>query len=279
MEITDFVFKLTYTSPKILIDKFISEYLFVIEYTTNIEEKDKDKMNWQNMLYLWKQFLHTNQLPLTLFQSILKPILTQTHFPNYYKADGDYFVGIGSSQWPMIQTFLRFWNETMIPDENEIELEMEEITNLFRFWGETVRTYKWEVFSLTESQILDVISYFFPEIQIDKQKFIYGIRSTLWDKSTDIQTALTQYKTNIYDTYIMRKTPVIISIYDIYLFYCRFYSNSNSNLNSNSNSTKSTSQQKLFLVSKSYFEKYLMEKYGEYICENGVLINDWLDLF
>ena len=74
----------------------------------------------------------------------------------------------------------------------------------------------------------------------------------------------------------MRKTPVIISIYDIYLFYCRFYSNLNSNSNSNN---KSTTQQKTFLVSKSYFEKYLMEKYGEYICENGVLINDWLDLF
>ena len=281
MEITDYVFKLTYTSPEILIDKFISEYLFVIEYSSNSnsnsnselvvvedKDKDKDKMNWQNMLYLWKQFLHTNQLPLTLFQSVLKPMLTQTHFSKYYKSDGDYFVGIGSSQWPMIQTFLRYWNETMIPDENEIELEIEEITNLFRLWGETVRTYKWEVFSLTESQILDVISYFSPEIQIDKQKFVYGIRSTLWDKSTDIQTALTQYKSNIYDIYTIRKTPVIISIYDIYLFYCRFYS---------TNSTKS--QQKLFLVSKSYFEKYLMEKYGEYICENGVLINDWLELF
>jgi hypothetical protein len=274
MEITDYVFKLTYTSPEILIDKFISEYLFVIDSTSssssNIDDVEIDKMNWQNMLYLWKQFLYTNQLPLTLFQSMLKPMLTQTCFSNYYKTDGDYFVGIGSSQWPMIQTFLRYWNETMIIDENEIELEIEEITNLFRLWGETVRTYKWEVFSLTESQILDVISYFFPEIQIDKQKFVYGIRSTLWDKSTDIQTALSQYKSNVYDTYIMRKTPIIISIYDIYLFYCRFYSNS---------TKSSSSQQKLFLVSKSYFEKYLMEKYGEYICENGVLINDWLESF
>jgi hypothetical protein len=151
-----------------LIDKFISEYLFVVDKDeSNVVvqkplDKDKDKMNWQNMLYLWKQFLHSNQLPLTLFQSMLKPMLTQTHFSNYYKPDGDYFIGIGSSQWPMIQTFLRYWNETMVYDENEMELEIEEITNLFRHWGETVRTYKWEVFSLTEYQILDVISYFFP---------------------------------------------------------------------------------------------------------------------
>jgi hypothetical protein len=227
-------------------------------------------MNWQTMLYLWKQYLHTKQLPLTLFQSILKPTLTQSCFSEYYNLDGDYFIGIGSSQWPMIQTFLRYWNETMIHDENEMELEIEEITNLFRLWGETVRIYKWEVFSLTEYQILDVISYFFPNIQIDKQKYIYNIRSLLWDKKTDIQTALVQYKFNIYekekekDTYI-RKTPVIISIYDIYLFYCRFYS-------------AKSSQQKLFLVSKSYFEKYLMEKYDEYICENGTMTNEWLDL-
>jgi hypothetical protein len=265
IEITDYIFKLTYTTPEILIEKFISEYLFVIDSNNRDDNDNKDKMNWQNMLYLWKQFLHTNQFPLTLFQSILKPILTQTHFSNYYKSDGDYFVGIGSSQWPMIQTFLRYWNETMIDDENEMELEIEEITNLFRYWGETVRTYKWEVFSLTEYQILDVISYFFPNIQIDKQKYIYNIRSTLWDKSIDIQTALLQFKENVYETYYIRKTPIIISIYDIYLFYCRFYSSK-------------SSQQKLFLVSKSYFEKYLMEKYGEYISENGTLSNDWLDI-
>ena len=263
IEITDYIFKLTYTTPEILIEKFISEYLFVVDNDVS-SEKDKDKMNWQNMLYLWKQFLHTNQLPLTLFQSMLKPMLTQTHFSNYYKPDGDYFIGIGSSQWPMIQTFIRYWNETMVDDENEMELEIEEITNLFRYWGETVRTYKWEVFSLTEYQILDVISYFFPRIQIDKYKYIYNIRSTLWDKSTDIQTALIQYKTVIEETYCMRKTPIIISIYDIYAFYCRLYSSK-------------SPQQKLFLVSKTYFEKYLMEKYGEYIFENGTLSNDWLD--
>ena len=264
IEITDYIFKLTYTTPEILIEKFISEYLFVVDNDGTNLEKDKDKMNWQNMLYLWKQFLHTNQLPLTLFQSMLKPMLTQTHFSNYYKPDGDYFVGIGSSQWPMIQTFIRYWNETMVDDENEMELEIEEITNLFRHWGETVRTYKWEVFSLTEYQILDVISYFFPHIQIDKYKYIYNIRSTLWDKSTDIQTALIQYKTVIEETYCMRKTPIIISIYDIYAFYCRLYSSK-------------SPQQKLFLVSKTYFEKFLMEKYGEYIFENGTLSNDWLD--
>jgi hypothetical protein len=274
MVITDYIFKLTYTSPELLVDKFISEYLFVVDIDTQDNsltvdnlDKDKDKMNWQNMLYLWKQFLHTNQFPLTLFQSMIKPILTQKHFSTYYKQDGDYFIGIGSSQWPMIQTFLRYWNETMTYDENEIELEIEEITNLFRLWGETVRTYKWEVFSLTEYQILDVISYFFPEIHIDKQKYIYNIRSTLWDKNTDIQTALIQYKNNILDTFCIRKTPIIISIYDIYSFYCRFYSSKSSN-----------SQQKIFLVSKSYFEKYLVEKYGEYIYENGTFSNEWMDI-
>jgi hypothetical protein len=278
MEITDYVFKLTYTSPEILIDKFISEYLFVVDDTNHnsedegeggVGEQIKDKMNWQNMLYLWKQFLHTNQLPLTLFQTLLKPIITQTKFPTYYKSDGDYFIGIGSSQWPMIQTFLRFWGETMIPDEQEMELEIEEITNLFRYWGENIRTYKWEVFSLTEYQILDVISYFFPEIEIDKRKYIYNYRSTLWDKSSDIQTALTAYKDHLRENNtllgVRNKTPIIISIYDIYSFYCRFFS------------AKFT-QQKLFLVSKSYFEKYLMENYSEFLYDNGTLSHEWLDL-
>ena len=278
IEITDYIFKLTYTSPEILIEQFISEYLFVIDSEKQIEiEQKNDKMNWQNMLYLWKQFLHVNQLPLTLFQTMFKNILTLSRFNQYYIADGDYFVGIGSSQWPMIQTFLRFWGETMVSDENETELEIEEITNLFRYWGESIRTYKWEVFSLTEYQILDVISYFFPNIEIDKQKYIYNIRCTLWDKSSDIQTALHTYKEQFceYNNPKMissneviqcrNKTPMIISVYDIYSFYCRFFSSK-------------LSQQKLFLVSKSYFEKYLMEKYSEYVCENGTLSNEWLHI-
>jgi hypothetical protein len=316
IEITDYIFKLTYTSPEILIDTFISEYLFVVDTNTSIEnsekgekmEQIKDKMNWQNMMYLWKQFLYANQLPLTLFQTLFKNILTQTKFSTYYKLDGDYFIGIGSSQWPMIQTFLRFWGETMIYDENEMELEIEEITNLFRYWGENIRTYKWEVFSLTEYQILDVISYFFPNIEIDKQKYIYNTRSTLWDKSADIQTALIAFKEHIYQStdsnvtnvlhlssfkppspmvqlyreaneessadcasnmrkgvILRNKTPIIISIYDIYSFYCRFFSSK-------------LSQPKLFLVSKSYFEKYLMEHYSEYVCENGTLSSEWLDI-
>jgi hypothetical protein len=122
-----------------------------------------------------------------------------------------------------------------------------------------------------------VISYFFPNIEIDKQKYIYNIRCSLWDKSADIQTALHAYKEQFYEynhpkmissnevIQCRNKTPMIISIYDIYSFYCRFFSSK-------------LSQQKLFLVSKSYFEKYLMEKYSEYVCENGTLSNEWLDI-
>ena len=68
------------------------------------------------------------------------------------------------------------------------------------------------------------------------------------------------------NTLIVRnKTPIIISIYDIYSFYCRFFS------------AKFT-QQKLFLVSKSYFEKYLMEHYSEFLYDNGTLSHEWLDI-
>lgn len=278
-EITQHALMLTTTTPEELVDQFISEYLFILDTNerTDMQENQSilvmnhDKLIWQNMLYLWKQFLHAHQLPITLFQNILKMNLIH-RFPERYVPDGDYFIGIGSSQWPMIQTFLKFWTETMEEDDCEFELEMEEISSLFRYWGESVRTYKWEAFSLSEIQILDVISYFFPDIEIGKQKYVYRIRCNLWDKGMDIHVALEQLR-DIQNTVPTANnprvhTPSLISIYDAYEFYCKFYSTPNSSTSTNMNMTTKT---KNFLVSKSYFEKFIMENYSDIISENGIL--------
>jgi hypothetical protein len=52
------------------------------------------------------------------------------------------------------------------------------------------------------------------------------------------------------------QTPSLLSIYDAYLFYCKFYSN--------------PSKKTHILVSKSYFDKYMIDNYNEHILENGV---------
>ena len=278
-EISTHVMKMKNTTPELLVDRFIHEYLFVVD--VNLEEKQimiteqmgKYQMSWKNMFYLWKQFLHTHQFPTTAFQSIVKYILTNQRFAHYYNPLGDYFVGIDSSQLPIIQNFLKFWSDTMIIDETETDLEIEEISNLFRVWGESVRVNKWELYRLSDTQVYDAISYFFPDIEIEKNKYINRYRNTLWDKKMDIEVAMDQMKNTYYppiidELYRNKSPPMNISIYDAYSFYCRrFYI---------SKSSSPKIHFKPFIVSKSYFEKYILENYVEYLEDSGIILRDWV---
>jgi hypothetical protein len=254
LELEKKVMKLSNTNIEGFINVFIEEYIYIPS-----EKDDKCyQITWQNMLYLWKLFLKTHQYPSNLYQSNLKHILTTSRFEKYYKSEGDFFIGIGSSQWSNIQLFLKFWNETMMVDEFEMDLEIEEISGLFRYWGESL---KWKNGYLNEPEILDAISYFFPEIEIEKQKYIHHFRCSLWEKTMDIQVALQEFSVGLRKEKC--QSPPIVSIYDTYLYYCKFYSNPN----------KKTQ----FLVSKSYFEKYMMDNYNHYIMGDGILSIDWID--
>ena len=244
------VMKLTNANPVEIIATFTGEYI--------IESEDKKiQMTWQNMFYLWKMFLQNHQYPTNLFQSNVKMMLTQNPgtLAKSYKSDGDFFIGIASSQWPNIQFFLRFWNETMTTDELETDLEIEEIAALFRNWG------KWKNGFLQEESILDVIMHFFQDTEIENRKYIHRVHCSLWDKTMDIQLALQELAASLMGE--RNQTPGLLSIYDAYLFYCKFYSG---------NSKKTP-----FLVSKSYFDKYMMENFSDFISEDGVLQRDWVD--
>ena len=92
---------------------------------------------------------------------------------------------------------------------------------------------------------MEILKYYHPDIEIVDDKYIYKRRCTLWDKDMDIESALSSLKeTNMEDN-------DTISLYDAYTFYCSFQ-------------TMGTSQEerpnKNFLVSKSYFEKYIRSK-------------------
>ena len=56
------------------------------------------------------------------------------------------------------------------------------------------------------------------------------------------------------------------SIYDAYVWYCKYYSET---------STPGVFE-KHPLVSKSYFEKYVMENIGIYVVDDKYLSNEWI---
>ena len=251
-------------------DKLINDFI-----ETNIDKHEgqviQNKTNkntlitWKNMLYLWKQFLEKKTLPSIIFLHSLKTKLVE-RLKDYYNEETDCFDHLCSKNLPSIQKFIDFWNTTMYEDMNETDLEIDEIVMLFKRWSGTGNVNV----ILNEEQIIDLLAYYFPSIEIEENKFIHGFRNILWDKQLDIQSAIDNYKRSMRNNHISSSgitetrtmSPSIhphVNIYDMYSYYCKF-------MHSNSQT---------LIVNKSYFEKFILVAYHEYIIENNRLSNDW----
>jgi|TARA_B110000285_G_scaffold235423_1_gene317052 hypothetical protein len=253
----------------LLITNFITEYLDITlpneGSITNIIPENSDglirapQITWKNMQYLWKHFLDTKNLPHIMFLNTFKNLLLEK-IGVYYSEDQDSFIGICSKHLPAIQKFLYFWDETIILDDSEFDFEIEEIVSLFKKWCGINNIGS---INLNDKQIIDLIQYFFPSIDIERDKFISGIRCELWDKQLDIQTALDNHKEALRTKHSTNgiTSPGLnnmVSIYDTYTYYCKFFSSSSS-----------------LIVSKTYFEKYIFDNFEDYIVDNKFLSQEW----
>jgi hypothetical protein len=68
--------------------------------------------------------------------------------------------------------------------------------------------------------MIDLITYFYPDIEIENDKYIYNLRCAKWDKQLDINVALEAMK----QEYIAENQPLTFSNYDAYLYYCKYFS-------------------------------------------------------
>jgi len=268
-KLAEYVFKVYNTNAESMIQEFTKEYCYIIgnqnavssspidhyiiqcsdKNTTTKPDSLKDasqQISWKSMLYLWKDYLKIHKYPLNLYQPLCKQILTQNVFNTYYDSATDVFTGIGSSKMPNIYRFLKFWSETIIDDcQEHVELEIDEIIDLFRTWSN--KLYQKRRLNLTEETVMDILKYYYPDIEIVEDKYIYKKRCTLWDKDMEIEAALASLK----ETCIEENTT--ISLYDAYKYYCSFFQNQ-------------------ICVSKSYFEKYIASQKIHEVSESGFLM-------
>jgi hypothetical protein len=282
-ELSRDVFYLRDMKPEDMISVFIQEYIQITNASNStrtmvgsqlqLENNSKTiratQISWKNMQYLWRQFLDTKNLPSIMFQQTLKTFLIQ-RLKDYYHEDLDSFVGICSKSLPDIQTFLTFWNETVVIDENEMDFEIEEMVFLFRKWcqenNETIS-------NLSDKQIVDLIAYYYSDVEIERDKYICKIRCSLWDKQLDIQVALDNMRQKILskihakyggsENFDRPSSPSLrsnISIYDAYNYYCKYFSNIPDKQ----------------MVNKSYFEKYVFENFDDYVIDSKFLSYEWL---
>jgi hypothetical protein len=252
------VFYLCDVSQETLIETFVNEYLQFSSGGAAVH------VSWKNMQYLWKHFLESKNLPSVIFQQKLKELMVM-RMAEYYNQDMDVFAGVCSKFLPSIQQFLAFWNDTMDFDETEVDFEIEDIAHLFRKW---CRDKDENYSNLNDKQIIDIITYYFPEVEIEQDKYISNIRCSMWDKQLDVQVALETMKETLRgknQRELGIGAPVVskhISIYDAYIFYCKHFGGI---------------ANKRF-VNKYYFEKYIFEKMPDYVLDNKFIHSDWLSI-
>ena len=272
LSLNNSVLYLKNTSPTSLVLNFITDYIDISQENQLIDTTDNNRstmrtpyISWNNMQYLWRHYLNRKELPPIMFLQTFKTIVTDK-LRTYYIEDQDLFKGICCKYMPSIEKFLSFWEETVTIDETESDMEIDEVVTLFRKWC----VLNNDTFpNLSDKQIIDLISYYFPSIEIDRDKYIAGIRCSLWDKHTDIQTALNSLKEILrekHTTTNRASSPSSIydiSIYDTYIYYCKMYSNNRQDKNDK------------LIVSKNYFEKYVLENMMDYIVDEKYISMDW----
>ena len=239
------VFYLNKREPADIVNVFISDYL---HRPTADDENTTDngiltghdntcQITWKNIQYLWKHFLESKNLPSIIVQQTLKPIFIQK-LSEHYNPDTDSFTGIFNKYVPAIQRFISFWEETITVQEDDIEndFEIDELSILFKIWCET---HNEPALSFNHETLLNLITHFYPNIDIEQDKYIYKIQCSLWDKQSDIQMIMDS----------LHENEDKISIYAAYRFYCE----------------NCPGAKKSLIASKSYFEKYVYARCPDYI--------------
>ena len=243
-DLINYTFYLKQKNQNMIVDIFLNEYITC----TSSEQTSSSQFSWKNILFLWKHFLDNQKLPFVVFQQNLKQIVVQK-FANMYNETTDSFQGMYSKYMPSIQSFLHFWNDTMETCEDEHDFEIEEIMMLFKRWTHENNS---SLNNMNESQLLDLIVYYYPETEIENNKYIHKIKSSLWNKKQDINDALDSFRNE-------HAVATNISFYEMYEFYCKTRRNNTSSI-----------------VSKQYFEKYLSENLGEYVIDESFISHEWL---
>lgn len=266
-ELMEYVFFMKNTTPKEFCEMFINEY---IDFDESEQHKTRlvvdnnniirsTQLTLKNMLFLWKKFIDMKQLPSVINNQNIKILLIE-QLNTYYNEELETFIGVCSKHMPTIETFLNFWNTTIVQDVTEYDLEIDEIRLLFKHWCEKNNH---SVSNLNDKQLIDLIIHYYPSIEIEKDKFLSKIRCSLWDKQMDISISL-EYIKNKIQVKIKEQSNnenMRISIYDIYQSYCKY-------IVENRENTK-------LIVNKNYFDKYINENYQEYIIDNNFLSSNW----
>ena len=244
-----------------VVDKFATRYF------QPVVGDNKSQIGWKHVHFMWKQYLSSLSLPNMIYSYTLKNILKGMYA---FDEASDTFNNIISKYLPVESDFLKFWESTIIQEKEETEteaeasygtgeLELDEVCMLFKSWVKSQKNQDDIVLSngnITEDTVLKIIKHFFPTVEIEEDKYVLSVTCSMWNKSKDIEKSIQFIKQEIQ----FGQNLALISFDDAYQLYCKFC----------------TLKSYKYIISKRYFEKYLVFRLSDHIVYDRFIETDWL---
>jgi hypothetical protein len=240
-----------------IFDIFCNRSFQPIVPSESTNHDNKLVIQWKNIHYLWKLFTSNVSIPNVIYSNRLKQMLMERYS---YDDNTDSFLNITSKYLPIVQDFLRFWDNTIVEtityhDNLHYELDVDELSALFKIWShENVDTII-STGNISDDEVVKIISYYYNHILVIDKKFIQNITSSMWNKNIDIENILEVCKT-MYRLQYDEQPDLVVSIDDMYDFYLK------------------TKQTKL-TISKQYFTKFISNAIQPYILYSNCIDPSW----
>lgn len=279
---------------------------------TTTEECKGYNISWKNMLYLWKVFIEEENIPNVFFNHSLKQMLfaqsselgiticnsnennalplppPNMNYHNFYQnnnihdnvhenSDNFMIKNRTSKHLPFVCNFISYWESNIIffnecynktnacdeeqqeEQEEEYELEIDELLMLFN------KSIKKSATTLlhnnaSDKMLLNLIRHFYPDVIIEDDKYLIqvGIKPTIWNKRKEIEEFNEHYKTSAANAGSSMSSQ---SLYSMYQCYCKY-----------------AFDKGYSVISKRWFEKFFIAKYGMFLIDNTIVSSKWFQL-
>jgi len=206
------------------------------------------KIDTKNMLFLFKKFLDSKNISNIAFYETLKLIFKSKL---NYNEEEDSFMDITSTHLPIVSNFMKFWDSTISDDDHDEEIEIDELSTLFKVWLTKNKINNINV-NISDGVLIELIRHFYPEVVIEYNKYLKHIKCSLWNKRLEIVNSLYLFKLKCG----INEDNFTKSLYEAYEFY-------------------SSNNKHQCLSSKRYFEKTATDIISDHIDNDGLISPTW----
>jgi hypothetical protein len=250
------------------IDKIATDFIKqCLDVSITVNTSTINSLSWKNIHYIWKQYLSLVNIPNMLYTNSLKELLKGKLIHNETTNNDLIFLNVTSKYLPSVSSFLTFWEKhitilvTNVSFDDEYEIE--EILTLYK-------SSDFKNVPISDKDIIKMINHYYsPQVEVIDNKYITNIRCNLWIKHENIRTHLDTFKATqkiVTTNVINHSNKELISFDEFYKSYKSYCI-----------AKQVVDKQVSPIVSKQFFEKFLIHELQQYIQFDKFVSSQWLN--